>query len=169
MDSKRVEQLDIPSDLLTRQVEDARNRIEALAIALEAAVDAGGRRQSVIETSAKVIDELLIRLTNATRFSDIEHETTLLGAAISSTTVKIGAANDALETLKIKVTGIAEQVVRDGQAVSRARQSIDDDLLQSTRALHKLQGTLADVAEALVARIAPQPPTTGVAEQRAEV
>ena len=38
--------------------------------------------------------------------------------------------------------------------MSRARGLIDQNLEQSTTALHKLQGTLADVADGLVARVA---------------
>jgi hypothetical protein len=150
----RVEKIEVPSDLLTRQVDDARGRIEALATALEAAVDAGGRRQSALEQSSQALDILLLRLTDVTVFNQIEQSANRFAAAVEATGDKVAAVGDHLGAYAASIGGIAAQVEKDGQAVSRARGLIDQDLEQSTAALHKLQGTLADVADGLVARVA---------------
>lgn len=154
----RVERIEVPSDLLTRQVDDARGRIEALASALEAAVEAGGTRQSALERSSKALDSLLLRLTDVARFGEVERSAERFGVAVETTTAKVGAVNDGLAAYASSIGGIAAQVERDAQAVSQARKLIHQDLAQSTGALHKLQGALADVADGLVARAtAPQP------------
>lgn len=158
----RVEQIEVPSDLLTRQVDDARGRIEALANALEAAVEAGGTRQSALERSSQALDSLLLRLADVARFGEIERSAERFGVAVEATTAKVSAMNDGLAAYASSIGGIAAQVERDGQTVSRAREIIDHDLAQSTGALHKLQGTLADVADSLVARVtAPLPSLDG--------
>jgi hypothetical protein len=158
----RVERIDVPSDLLTRQVDDARGRIEALASALEAAVDAGGNRQSALEQSSHALDSLLLRLTDVARFAEIERSAERFGIAVEATTAKVSSVNDGLAAYASSIGGIAAQVERDGQTVARAREIIDQDLAQSTGALHKLQGTLADVADSLVARVtAPLPSLNG--------
>lgn len=158
----RVERIEVPSDLLTRQVDDARGRIEALASALEAAVEAGGTRQSALEHSSKALDSLLLRLTDVARFGEVERSAERFGVAIEATTAKVGVVNDGLAACASSIGGIAAQVERDAQAVSQARKLIHQDLAQSTGALHKLQGTLADVADGLVARAtAPQPVLNG--------
>jgi phage-related protein len=155
----RVERIEVPSDLLTRQVDDARARIEALATALETAVEAGGSRQAMIETSAKSLDLLLVRMSDVSRFAAVESSTGAFAAAVDAAGVRVAGIGDRLSEYASSIGGIAAQVQRDGEAVARARELIDRDLRQSTEALHKLQGTLADVADGLVARVtAPVPP-----------
>ena len=150
--ASRVEQIDVPSDLLTRQVDDARARIEALAAALEAAVEAGSTRQSAIERSSRTLDALLVRLSDVTTFAQIEQSANGFGSAVEASTARVAEASQSLAAYASSIGRIAAQVDRDGQAVAQARGLIEQDLRQSTTALHKLQGTLADVADGLVAR-----------------
>lgn len=159
----QVERIQVPSDLLTRQVDDARGRLEALATALETAVEAGGTRQAALERSSQALDGLLLRLTDVARFGEVERSAERFGVAVEATAVKVNAINDGLATYASSIGGIAAQVERDRQTVSQARELIDQDLARSTDALHKLQGTLADVADNLVARsTVPAPPAPGI-------
>lgn len=158
----RVDRIEVPSDLLTRQVDDARGRIEALASALEAAVEAGGTRQSALERSSLTLDSLLLRLTDVARFTEVERSAERFGVAVEATAARISSVNDGLEAYASSIGGIAAQVEKDGQTVARTREIIDQNLAQSTGALNKLQGTLADVADSLVARVtAPMPALNG--------
>ncbi len=156
----RVERIEVPSDLLTRQVDDARGRIEALALALEASFEAGGTRQLALEQSSQTLDALLTRMCDVTLFSTIERSAESLAIAVEATTTKVADVSMGLAAYASSIGVAAAQVERDGQTVSRARDRIDDDLRQSTEALHKLQGTLADVADGLVAW-ATAPPAVG--------
>ena len=150
----RVERIEVPSDLLTRQVEDARGRIAALASALETAVEAGGNRQAVLERSAQALDNLLAGLSDVARFDGVQRSAGAFGAAVEATGAKVAGVGDNIAAYASSIGGLAAQVERDAQAVARARELIERDLQESTGALHKLQGTLADVADGLVARIA---------------
>ena len=163
----RVERIEVPSDLLTRQVDDARARIEALASALEAAVAAGGSRQAIIETSARTLDLLLTRMSDASKFTAVESSTDAFASAIDAAGARMAGVGDRLSEYASSIGGIVVQVQRDGEAVARARELIDRDVLQSTEALHKLQGTLADIADGLVARVN-APVLVMVDEPRAE-
>ena len=154
----RVERIEVPSDLLTRQVDDARARIEALAGALEAAVAAGGSRQAIIETSARTLDLLLTRMSDGSKFTAVENSTEAFASALDAAGGRVAGIGDRLSEYASSIGAIAASVQRDGEAVAKARELIDRDVLQSTEALHKLQGTLADVADGLVARVnAPVP------------
>lgn len=150
----RVERIEVPSDLLTRQVEDARGRIASLASALETAVEAGGNRQAVLERSAQALDTLLAGLSDVARFDGVLRSAGAFGTAVEATGAKVAGIGENIAAYASSIGGLAAQVERDAQAVSRARELIDRDLLESTGALHKLQGTLADVADGLVARVA---------------
>jgi uncharacterized membrane protein len=153
----RVERIDVPSDLLTRQLDDTRGHIEALARALESAVEAGGARQSAIEKSSQALDVLLVRLTDVALFNQIEQSTERFGVAVDATSVSVAQVGARLASYASSIGGIAAQVEQDGRMVSKARELIEQDLLQSTGALHKLQETLADVADGLVARVTVSP------------
>jgi hypothetical protein len=149
----RVDKIDVPSDLLTRQVDDARVRIHALASALEVAADAGGKRQEVLDQSSKTLDLLLTKLTQVSTFSDIEKSAGQLGSSMDIATEKMAAVGKQLDQYALSVGRTTSQIDQNSQAVSRARATISEDLVQSTDALHKLQGTLADVADGLVDRL----------------
>lgn len=163
----RVDRIEVPSDLLTRQVDDARVRIQALAGALEAAVDAGGQRQAALDQSARALDALVARLTEVSMFRGVEQSAGRFGTTMDATTGKVAEVSERLATYASSIGRLAAQIEADGQAVSRARFLIGEDLTQSTGALHKLQGTLADVADGLVARIngPPSPARDGLAQE----
>jgi chromosome segregation ATPase len=159
----RVDKIEVPSDLLTRQVEDARVRIHALASALEAAADAGGKRREVLDQSSKALDLLLTKLAQVSIFSDIEKSADQLGRSMETAVEKMTAVGKQLDQYASSVSRTTSQIHQNSQAVSRARAAISEDLVQSTDALHKLQGTLADVADGLVNRLnstpsSPEPP-----------
>jgi methyl-accepting chemotaxis protein len=149
----RVDGIEVPSDLLTRQVDQARGRIEALASALETAVEAGGARQSAIEHSSKALDALLLRLTDVTMFSQVERSAQGFSAAVETSAAKVTEAGRGISEYASSVSAVAIQIAKDAQEVNRARGLIEEDLRQSTEALHKLQGALADVADGLVAKV----------------
>ena len=163
----RVDRIEVPSDLLTRQVDDARVRIQALAGALEAAADGGGQRQAALDQSARALDALVARLTEVSTLRDVEQSAGRFGSTMDATTGKVAEVSERLATYASSIGRLAAQIEADGQAVARARVMIGEDLTQSTGALHKLQGTLADVADGLVARInGPSlPPSDGLAQE----
>jgi chaperonin cofactor prefoldin/uncharacterized protein YjbJ (UPF0337 family) len=157
----RVEQINVPSDLLTRQVDDARARIEALAGALEAAVEAGGKRQSALEQSSRALDALLLRATDVSVFDKIEQYALRFGTNVETTTTKLVEINKGIAAYAGSIGKMSSQLKDDCEAISLSRESIHQDVGQSTEALHKLQETLADVADGLVARVTAPPIAAG--------
>jgi hypothetical protein len=149
----RIDRIEVPSDLLTRQVEDARERINALASALEGAVEADAGRQAAVEQAAASLDRLLARLSNLSAFEAIESSAARLGPVVESAA---GAITDLGARMAGQAEAFGQIVVRaqsDSAAMSRARDSLQADLAESTAALHKLQGTLVEVAENLVRQL----------------
>ena len=76
------------------------------AAALEAAVDAGGRRQSALEQSSQALDTLLLRLTDVTVFNQIEQSANRFAAAVEATGTKVAAAGDHLGAYAASIGGM---------------------------------------------------------------
>lgn len=174
----RVDQIQVPSDLLTRQVEDVRARIDGLAGALEgvalsgrhrieetrqridgivgaleAAAKDGSERQEATYRAAMALDAFVTRAADLSVFDNIEAVVGRFGDGVDAAVGKLSAVSERLERYGAAVQNAAGQIDENSAAMSRARAVIADDLAQSTNALHKLQGTLADVADGLVARV----------------
>ena len=150
---ERIDHIEVPSDLLTRQVDDARERVSALAAALEEAAIADAGRQEAVHQAASSLDKLLARLSGLAAFEHIETSARRLGPIVDST-------GDAIASLGARMSGQAEafgelvsQARADATAMSEARRTLQSDLSESTLALHKLQDTLAQVADSVVRRL----------------
>jgi hypothetical protein len=174
----RVDQIQVPPDLVTKQVEDARTRIAALANALESAAAAGGHRieetrtsieaiatalqgtaastatrQEALANAAEALDGFIRRASEVSVFGDIQASVARFSQGLDAGVDKLSAISEQLERYVVAIGQAATQIDENGAASSRAKAVIAEDLRQSTEALHKLQATLADVADALVARV----------------
>jgi chromosome segregation ATPase len=182
----RVDQIQVPPDLVTRQVEEARTRIATLADALEQATASGGQqvehtatqvqsiassleklaasgaaRQEELAQTARTLDEFIRRASQVSVFDNMEASVTRFGQGIEAAVERLSTANERVGRYIDSIGQAASQLAENGNAAAHAKTSITEDLKQSTEALHKLQGTLADVADALVARVS-HPPTAVV-------
>jgi methyl-accepting chemotaxis protein len=174
----RVDQIRVPPDLVTKQVEDARTRIAALAEALERAAAAGAQRieeartriesiatalqgtadsaavrQDSLSKAAEALDTFIQRAAHVSVFGNVQTSVASFGQSIEAAVEKLSAASERLERYVAAISHAATQIDESADAASRAKAVIAEDLRQSTEALHKLQATLAEVADALVARV----------------
>ncbi len=150
---ERIDKIEVPSDLLTRQVEDARHRIGELASALEGAAAADAGRQAAIEQTAASLDKLLARLADLTAFDAIEASAARLSPVIEQASGAIGALGARMASQADAFGDIVARAGVDAAAMAETRKGLQADLSESAAALHKLQGTLADVAESLVRQL----------------
>jgi hypothetical protein len=150
---ERVEQVDIPSDLLTRQVAAAREQITALVSAHREAAVQDMERQAIIERASTSLDRLLKRMSETPAFDGLEGTVERLRAGADAAAEAMQGASDKMGGLAASFVALVEQAQRDAAAMARARSSLDTDLAESTASLHKLQGGLAAVAETIVKQL----------------
>jgi hypothetical protein len=150
---ERIDRIEVPSDLLTRQVEDARQRIGELAKALEGAAAADAGRQAAVEHAAASLEKLLARLSDLTAFDTIEASAMRLSPAIEQASAAIGALGVRMASQADAFGDIVARAEADATAMAVTRRGLQADLSESAVALHKLQSTLADVAESLVRQL----------------
>ena len=149
---QRIEKIDVPSDLLTRQVEDARQRINVLAVAQKAAAERDAERQEALGRSASNLSQSLQRLAESS-FSTLEQSVARLPSAFDAASGAIRSVGEQAAAQASTMSAVTAQAELDAVAIAKARAAAQDDLTQSAAALHKLQATLADVAEKLVERL----------------
>jgi hypothetical protein len=150
---ERVDKVDIPSDLLTRQVEAARAQLVALVSSLQEAANRDTERQAVTERAAATLDQLLQRMSEFPAFEAVERSVDRLGTGAEAAAVAMERASETMGAHASAIGSAAAQAQRDGAAIATARLAIEADLKESTAALHKLQGSLASVAENLAAQL----------------
>jgi hypothetical protein len=149
----RVDAIDVPSDLLTRQVEDARQRIAALVGAMEDAAKADSKRQTALAKTATNFDAALARLAGAAPFDGIEKSAARLKEVVGEANAAVSELGRGLSSQSDVLDRLARQARDDAAAMDLARTSLRSDLAESTAALRKLQGTLSDVAEGIASRL----------------
>ena len=149
---QRIENIDVPSDLLIRQVEDARQRINALALTQQAAAERDAERQAALGRSASNLGQLLQRLAESS-FPTLEQSVARLPSAFDAASGAIRSVGEHAAAQASTMSAATAQAELDAAAIAKARAAAQDDLTQSAAALHKLQATLADVAERLVERL----------------
>jgi hypothetical protein len=150
---ERVEQVEIPSDLLTRQVEAAREQINALVSSLREAASQDTERQDAIARVSISLDRLLQRLSNLPVIDGLERSVERLRAGAEGAAVAMQDASNKMGAHAAFFAVLAEQAQRDTAAMAKARSSLEADLAESTASLSKLQGSLAAVAENLVKQL----------------
>jgi hypothetical protein len=150
---ERIDKIDVPADLLTRQVDDARARIQALVGALEASAVAEARRQESFGQAVASLDILLTRLSNIAPYESIAVSARQLGVALEHSGDKLTSLHQQLENHSAAVSRMVSQVEHDATAVSGARQSIQADLFASVASVRQLQEALTDVATGLATRL----------------
>jgi uncharacterized phage infection (PIP) family protein YhgE len=190
----KVDQIQVPPDLLVRQVESVRTMINGLAATLEATAAAGNQqvadakqridgftsamnavavaateRQVSMDQASKVLAEFITRSVNVAVYSDVEAAVARFGAGVDTAVGKLSAVSDRLEHYSGAIQKAASQVDESVASTTRAKTVISQDLAQSTDALHKLQGTLADVADGLVARVTGAPSRNAASDNTAPV
>jgi len=188
----RVDQIQVPSDLLTRQVEDVRvringlagalevaavsagqrieetrQRIDGIAAALDATAKAGSEKQEATNRATMALDAFVTRAADLSVFGNVAAVVSRLGDSVDVAVGKLSAVSERLEHYGAVVQNAAKQMDENGAAMSHARAVIADDLTQSTSALHKLQGALADVADGLVAHVTVGQPGSPAAAAKA--
>lgn len=190
----KVDQIQVPPDLLVRQVESVRTMINGLAATLEATAAAGNQqvadakqridgftsamnavavaateRQVSMDQASKVLAEFITRSVNVAVYSDVEAAVARFGAGVDTAVGKLSAVSDRLEHYSGAIEKAASQVDESVASTTRAKTVISEDLAQSTDALHKLQETLADVADGLVARVTGAPSRNAASDSTAPV
>jgi len=150
---ERVDQVDIPSDLLTRQVEAARVQLVELVSTLQDAARRDTERQAATERAASSLDRLLQRMSDISAFEAVERSVERLGAGADAAAAAMQQASETMAAHATAIGVAAAQAERDGAAIATARSAIETDLKESTDALHKLQGSLASVAENLATQL----------------
>ncbi len=150
---ERVDAIEVPSDLLTRQVEDARQRIAGLVGALTDVAKADTKRQTALAKATTSLDNVLVRLSDLTPFEGIERSAVSLREVVDQANAAVAGLGEKLSSQSTTFDLLARQASENAEAMGRARSAMQTDLAQSTEALHKLQGTLGDVAERLVDRL----------------
>jgi chromosome segregation ATPase len=149
----RIDRIEVPGDLLTRQVNDARQRISDLATAIESSMTTDTTRQAAVQQATDSLERLLTRLSELSAFDAIEQSVGRLRSVVETTAGAIQGLGEQLATHQRGFAAMAADADRDRTAIARARASAEADLVQSTAALHKLQTTLADVADNLVVQL----------------
>ena len=150
---ERVDAIEVPSDLLTRQVEDARQRIAALVGAMEDAAKADSKRQTALAKTATNFDAALARLAGAAPFDSIEKSAARLNEVVGEANAAVSELGRGLSSQSDVLDRLARQARDDATAIETARTALRSDLAESTAALRKLQGTLSDVAEGIASRL----------------
>lgn len=150
---QRVDAIEVPSDLLTRQVEDARLRIAGLVGALVDVAKADGKRQTAMAKAAASLDSVLVRLADLKPFEGIESSAVRLKDVVDDANMAMEGLGERLSSHSAAFGRLAQQADDGVAAMARARSSVEADLIESTAALRKLQGALGDVAERLVDRL----------------
>jgi hypothetical protein len=150
---ERIDKVEIPSDLLTRQVEGARTQIAALASALQDTAARDGERQAATERAAVSLDRLLQRLSDLSAFDVLELSVQRLGSGAEAAGAAMQGVGERMNAHVAAIAEMAAQAGRDGAAMARARSTLEANLAESTESLRKLQGSLATVAENLTKQL----------------
>ncbi|MGR3717019.1 MAG: hypothetical protein ACU0B1_09765 [Thermohalobaculum sp.] len=149
----KIDSIEVPSDLLTRQVEDVRAKMTTVADAFEAVATGDRRRQEAFEAVATRLDQLLQKLGKYAPFDTITDSTARLAETIERTQLALSKLDGKLRDQAVVLTTLTNQATADAATIAEARNTTRADLTEATASLHKLQSTLADVAEQLVVRL----------------
>ncbi len=149
----RIDKIEVPGDLLTRQVDEARQRIGTLATAFENTLATDIARQNAAQQATASLERLLGRLSDLSAFEAIEESVARLRTVVEQTAGAILVLATQLATHERGFAAAVADAERDRVAVAQARASVESDLAQSTAALRQLRETLTDVADNLVMQL----------------
>jgi hypothetical protein len=150
---RRIEAIDVPPDLLLKQIDTARERIAALGVALEDIVTADRARQAQFVRATEQVAEQMRGIVSAVAAARIEASAEHLEGAVETMASSVATLHAGLDRYAESVERLSTATEAERAAMSAARGIIETDARHSTRALHDLQATLVEIAEAIVQRL----------------
>ncbi|HEY1932963.1 MAG TPA: hypothetical protein VGG99_13190 [Acetobacteraceae bacterium] len=150
---RRIEAIDVPPDLVLRQIDSARERIAALAVALEDIVTADRARQAQFIRATAEMAEQMQGIVSAVAATRIEASAGHLQQAVETMAASVAALHTGLDRYAMSVERLSAATEAERAAMASARGIIETDARHSTRALHDLQATLVEIADAIVRRL----------------
>lgn len=153
---RRIEAVEVPPDLLVRQIDAARERIAALVVSLEDIVTADRARQAQFIRATEQVAEHMRDIVSAVAAAHIEASAEHLHRAVETMTGSVATLQAGLDRYAVSVERLSAATESERAALSAARGIIETDARHSTQALHDLQATLVEISEAIVRRLGPR-------------
>jgi hypothetical protein len=153
---RRIEAIEVPPGLLLKQIEAAREHVSALALALQDITEADRKRQAQFIQATHDVAMQMRQIVTATSAATIESSAERLLHALETTTSRVGTLHAGLDRYAIAVERLSASTETERAAIAAARGTIEADARQSRQALHDLQASLVEVAEAIVRRLEPK-------------
>ena len=153
---RRIETIDVPPDLLLKQIDAARERIAALTVALDDIVVADRARQAQFMRATTEVAEQMRGIVSAVEATRIAASAEHLHQAVETMASSVATLHGGLDRYSVSVERLSAATEAERAAMSAARGIIETDARHSTQALHDLQATLVEVANAIVRRLEPR-------------
>jgi hypothetical protein len=153
---RRIAAIEVPPGLLLKQIEAAREHITALTLSLQGLAEADRERQAQFMQATQAVAAQMRQIVTATAAAAIESSAERLQHAVESMASRVGTLHDGLDRYAVAVEQLSAATESERAAMAAARGTIAADARQSTQALHELQATLTEIAEAIVRRLEPK-------------
>jgi len=153
---RRIAAIEVPPGLLLKQIEAAREHITALTLSLQGLAEADRERQAQFMQATQAVAAQMRQIVTATAAAAIESSAERLQHAVESMASRVGTLHDGLDRYAVAVEQLSAATESERTAMAAARGTIAADARQSTQALHELQATLTEIAEAIVRRLEPK-------------
>jgi hypothetical protein len=151
--AQRINNLDIPPDLLARQFAAVEGRIATLGAGFEATIKADLERQAVTATLISNLTSAVTRLADTGPGERAQRASDALSAAVVRTNEQLQSFRTLLEEIRKAYAVHAQQGVSDAQALRALRGAMANDLDAARETLRSLQDAMSDVADGIVRKL----------------
>lgn len=151
--AQRIDNLDVPPDLLVRQFAVVEGRIASLGSSFEATAKADLDRQAATVTLTRDLTAAVARLGESGPGERARRASDALSDAVSRTNEQLQSFRSLLEEVRQAYAVHAQQSASDAHALRALRGAMASDLDAARETLRSLQDAMADVADGIVRKL----------------